>query len=45
MEMPGVNTNIIQGSGRWTIEFTGAGANDRLSVLLFDGYEPANFMQ
>jgi hypothetical protein len=45
MEMPGVNTNIIQGAGRWTIEFTGAGANDRLSVLLFDGYEPVNFMQ
>ncbi len=35
---------VIQGSGRWPIEFNGAGANDRLTVSLFDGYEAVDFM-
>jgi hypothetical protein len=38
------NPFIVQGAGRWTIEFANAGANDRLSIFLFDGYEPAQFM-
>jgi hypothetical protein len=33
------NTFQIPGTGRWTIEFTGGNANDRLSITLFDGYE------
>jgi hypothetical protein len=33
------NTFLIPGAGRWTIEFTGGGASDRLTVQLFDGYD------
>jgi hypothetical protein len=35
---------VIPGSGRWTIKYTDTGANDRLSITLFDGYEAAQFM-
>jgi hypothetical protein len=38
------NPFIVPGAGRWTIEYANAGANDRLSILMFDGYEAAQFM-
>jgi hypothetical protein len=33
----------IPGAGRWTLEFTGGNANDRLAITLFDGYEAGQY--
>ena len=37
------NAFAIPGAGRWTIQYSGIAASDRLAISLFDGYEAVQF--